>query len=49
MNNLKENEVKKDPWEELREVLQVLQKTYTTLEILEAFAQILYGEGAIDR
>lgn len=35
-----------DPWDELKEVLQVLQKTHTTREILEVVSKILYGEGA---
>ncbi|MGB4589009.1 MAG: hypothetical protein WBI17_07215 [Clostridiaceae bacterium] len=34
-----------DPWEELREVLQVLQKTHTANEILAASVKILC-EGA---
>ena len=36
----------KDPWEELKNVLTTLKKTYTTGEILAASAKILYGEGA---
>lgn len=44
MRNLKEDEVKKDPWEELREVLQVLQKTHTANEILAASVKILFQE-----
>jgi len=35
----------KDPWEELKDVLTALKKTYTTGEILAVSAKILYGEG----
>ena len=36
---------KKDLWDELKDVLQVLKKNHTTREILAASVKILYGEG----
>jgi len=36
---------KKDPWDELKDVLQDLQKIHTNREILAASVKILYGEG----